>query len=158
MAAGVFAAIRPFSREIFDKGAVLLPEGAAQTFKQGEPVIIALGYCTIAGAGFASIYGIAAEDAHNTALDGQKEVAVFLVDSEDLWDCVLLEAFAQTLCGVAEYGLVRGVATKSWYIATADVGDQAHIVRSAETIGGLVAGDTKTRVLIRFAAANIQNP
>lgn len=158
MAAGVFAAIRPFSREIFDKGTVLLPEGATQTFKQGELVISAAGYITVAGAAPAVVYGIAAENAHNGAVDGAYNVAVWPIDSEDLWDCVLLEAFAQTLCGAAEYGMVRDAGTSSWYISTADVGDQAHIVRSAEPIGGLVAGDTKTRVLIRFAAANIQNP
>lgn len=159
MAAGTFQPIRPFSREIFEKGTIALKEDAAQDFKAGCPLIVAAGYAQEVGAAPALIYAIAAEDAHNTVAAGTSDIQVWLVDDQSLWEITLLEAAAVALFAVAEYGIVEDAGTQTWYASTADAGDQLSLVRSAETIGGLTAvTDTKTRVLCRFAAANIQNP
>lgn len=159
MGAGVFQPIRPFSREIFEKGTIPLKEKAAQTFLAGAPLKVTAGYAEVCAAAPAVVYAIAAEDAHNGAADGDYEIQVWLLDDQSLWEITLLEAAAVALFAVADYGIVEDAGTKTWYASTADAGDQVSLVRSAETIGGLTAvTDTKTRVLCRFNAANIQNP
>lgn len=159
MAAGTSQPIRPFSREIFEKGTIALKEKAAQTFIAGAPLKVTAGYTEVCAAAPESIYAIAAEDAHNSVADGTYDIQVWLLDDQSLWEITLLEAAAVALFGVADYGIVEDAGTKTWYASTADVGDQLSLVRSAETIGGLTAvADTKTRVLCRFNAANIQNP
>ena len=53
-------------------------EGASQTFRKGEMVILSGGFVVVAGADPALILGFAAEDAHNSTPAGRDEIAVDL--------------------------------------------------------------------------------
>lgn len=155
MAAGTHKAIEPLSPQIFQRGTRKIKEALGQTFLKGAPLITSAGYASVYGGG-GSVYAIAAEDAHNTAADGDSEVEVFLVAPNDEWIFTLKEAAALATFQAADYGLVEDVATKTWYVSTADVTDEVHVICPAEPIGGLTdVADTVTRVVGRFNAANI---
>lgn len=140
------------------KPTVSLPEGTTQTFKKGTPVIFASGYITAAGTGPSVIFGISAEDAHNTAGDGLKNVLVYPIDSNDIWEFswqATDDTFVITDYGTS-YGLIIDPGSTGYWVVDQDAAGDQVIVIGEPFIANGALGDSE-RVYVKFDEANIQN-
>lgn len=146
--------IVPHAATVYVRGTVSIAEKATQTFKRGAPLIYNGGYVEEAGSAPSTVTFIAAEDGHNGASDGTYNVICWPIIAGDLYYVSLLDAIAQAQLG-ANYGLVKDATTKFWYLSTADTGDQMTVKTFEGGPGGAEIGDTKSRVLATFDAANI---
>lgn len=155
MAAGTYLPISPFSPEIYSRGTLPMKELASQTFKKGALIILdSDGYALEASAGPSTIWGIAAEDAHNGATDGLYDVAVFPLTDADLWEASAEDALAQTQIG-DDYGLVKDSTSGAWYVDSGAAGDQVSVVAFKQTPSLGAIGDTKARIIVKFNSGNI---
>ena len=142
-----------------------LKEGASQTFVKGEIVFInASGYVEeIAGDTPSEIYGVAAQDAHNTTA-GAAEVSVWLADPGTLFGINVLEStltdhvLAQTDLGT--FAAIQRDTTNSKVYANISTTAGAntrifiHCVETADSNSAI--GDTNGRVLVTFRQTFVQ--
>lgn len=146
--------IEPFSPGPHARGQLWVAEKASQTFKRGTPIIITSGFGLTASAGPSTIWGIAAEDAHNGATDGLYQIGYWTIAPGDLWYVSLKQALAQTDIG-GNYGLVLDATTGFWYADTADTNDQVTVRGYPSGPGGTAIGDLQSRVIVSIDSANI---
>ena len=128
-----------------------LPEDELNTFPAGTPVTIASGYVQESAFGGSElVLGIAAEAAHNLAVDGTAEelsigdppnqssgviipvgspikdgkLAVYIANSQNVFRAKLKvdQTFASSLISATRYELKKDGTTLSWYIDTSSSG------------------------------------
>lgn len=158
MATGSYKAqpIIPFDNSIYERGTESLKEGITETFKKGSPVIIDADGFVNKYAGGGTVYGIAAEDAHNGAADGTYEVLVHRAIPGERWLVTYQDAIDQTDIGDT-FGLVEDGATGTWYLDEADVTDEMVVVGIPQGPGGTAIGDTIKYVYAAFLQTTVQS-
>jgi len=154
MATGVYQPIVPWSPEIYARGTTPLLEKASQTFKKGAPLVSNAGYFEEAGSSPSTIAYIAAENAHNAASDGLKEILAWRIVAGDVFEISCEDAHAVTDY-LANWGLVKDATTGFWYADSGNTADQVTFLKPVKTPQLGVVGDTKYRALFEFQTANI---
>lgn len=133
-----------------------LKEAASQTFVKGELVEIVAGYVKeIASATTATIYGVAAEDAHNGASDGLYSVSVELAAPQQLFAANVLttgltdRVLLQTDLG-CDMAIQLDTVNSKVYLDASTKGGANIRVRTHKQARGTDVGDTNGRALFTF--------
>lgn len=88
---------------------LVLPEGASQTFKRGEPVFLSAGLATEIGDNPTQILGLAAEDARNVAA-AVNDVAVEVLNSDVMFEANLSDSVGTLIATAqADIGQAAGI-------------------------------------------------
>ncbi len=143
------------------------PEAANQTFIAGQPVALVAGYVTeiTSGAiGNAGLLGFASEDAGNTGTSGERNVAIYDLDTLTVCEFNLLEGNSTTPTdhvmvaadiGVS-YGIQYDASNNRVYLTSAVTGaDSCFWIQGPA--GPSVVGDTNARVLARPLSIKLQS-
>lgn len=130
-------------------------EKAGQTFKKGAVLTLdANRYVQEGGADPDAIVGVANEDAHNTAADGDRKVQVVLPMKDTFFIGNIGGAVATAQAQLLKaYGLVK--EGDNWHVDTADVVNTRVVVEDFIIRPDMVLGDTNGLVLFTFRAANV---
>jgi len=139
------------------------PEGATQTFVEGEIVVMSAGYLIeIASNTPTALIGVAAEDAHNDATAGTHEVSVNLASEGTLFKANLkTTGLASYVSLAADQGRVAGIlrdTTNSIVVLNAAiVGGASAIVFMHGVDTSLSAiGDTNASMIFEFLPTYVQ--
>ncbi len=117
------------------------PESASQTFLAGDLVFDDAGYVTVCGADPAKILGIALEDAHNDASDGDHSIDVLVLNANTY---ALMQVHHGTPANAviedtdegAEFGIA--VSSNVWYIDKEETSSlRVKIVKLFDSLGTL---------------------
>lgn len=130
-------------------------EKSLQTFKKGAVLVLdANRYATEGGADPDNIIGIANEDGHNTAADGDKKVEVIVPDKHTWFIANIGGAVATAQSQLLKaYGLVK--EGNNWHVDTADVTATRVVVEDFVIRPDVALGDTNGLVYMSLRAANV---
>lgn len=146
MAAGSYKAqpIIPFDPPIYQRGTVSQKEGSGETFKRGAPVLQDGDGYIVVYAGGGLVYGFAAEDAHNTTSDGDKDILIWRPLPGERFLVAYQDAIAQTDIGDT-LGLIvdpTNPTSGTWVLDEGDSTDEMVVLGFPEGPGQTEIGDT----------------
>lgn len=129
-----------------------LKEGASETFVKGNLLLIdADGYINECATDPTLIYGVAAEDAHNSTSDGDNEVGVYVITPDSVWSAKSDTTTAQTDIGL---NVSAKLASSVWYVDAGSTGNKAVNVIGFDPRDAL--GTSGGRYIVMFAFDSIQ--
>lgn len=130
---------------------IVYPEAANQTFKKGQFVYLSGGYVTVCSSSSTAILGMAAEDAHNGSTNGAYNVAVYIANSDTLFELnKVTAAGAATTTAVTDVGANFGIyvdSTNKWCHAAVGSGSTPHRLICVALSDKDEAGDAGGRLL-----------
>lgn len=139
------------------------PEGASQTFVEGEVVVMQSGYLIeIASDTPGALIGVAAEDAHNDSTAGTHSVSVLLASEGTLFSANMkTTGLANYVSLAADQGRVMGIqrdTTNSMvFLNAATVGGSgAYVFVHGVDTSDSAIGDTNARMIFEWLAARVQ--
>ncbi len=139
------------------------PEGATQTFVEGEVVVMSAGYLIeIASDTPAALIGVAAEDSHNDATAGTHSVSVNFASEGTLFSANMkTTALASYVSLAADQGRVMGISrdtTNSVVVLNAAIvgGTSAYVFVHGVDTSDSAIGDTNARMIFEWLAGRVQ--